>query len=1013
MGTAQRPGSAAGTLPRRGRFTLIPPTLNLALSRLRQTWRLVLVTELGLLGAVLLVSAVPLFSLVAISSGLRGALAASPSGPVLTTTVFAFRPSRDGAQQAGAQIDSLMHEHLAPYLAGGPSFNVQTYMGVSKVAPPTGGTSQRPQGPQGPQTSLSLDGRDPSEAASHVRLLSGRLPAANSAQVEVALTSDTADALGAQTGDTLYGLLFSGPNQATSLPLHVVGVYTPTSATDPYWGNNQPYGRGYVVRIGPGGSVSENAALASADTLIAAMSDLASGSSVSGKGGPIGNVELQMYWRYRLALDHISADDLGTLTSQYNELRNQLENRLTSQGGIGGVDVYGALDALNFYQARAVGIQVVVILLLLQVLGLVILFVSLAAGILVERQGEAIALLRSRGAHRRQILGALSLQGLGASAVALVAGPLLAIPLVRLIAGSLLPTAEQQGLSVLDRSPLALAWDVRWYALIAVLGAATAIVVSILRAANRNVLALRRESARASAPFWQRLNLDLIGAAFLIAIYIFYLWGIEQIPYQARQYLGALALILSPLLLVAIALVFGRVFPLALRAAARFSARGSGAASTIALAQMARAPRQSSRMLLLLSLATAFTLFTLILTVSQAAHVVALTDFQVGADFSGTLSSSLVTPAAPATPPTLADLTQRYKGIAGVAAASIGYQGTSVPRNEPPVSIVAVDASSYADAALWSPKYSSQSLGDLMKPLADRRANAVTNSVVPAIVDDATWVHLSLTSDGQFTLPFDNNGDQVKFVAVARVANIPPIVDTPDYNFGTTGGLLVDYETFAAAYKATTGAANAAALAPNMVWLHTGDDAGSLASVRAALTTGDLKLADLLDRRQMLADAQSDPLQLDLTGALGLGAVTSLLLALVGAWTATWLNARSRLTSFAVLRALGTTPRQILSLLLWEQGIVYVSALALSVGLGLLLAQAALPALIFISAIGRTGANGGGPPIDVPAAEAILPVGEVALVLGGIAAVCTLAVTITTFVLSRASLGEALRLNQD
>jgi len=998
VGTARRPGSAAGALPRRARFTLIPPTLTLALSRLRQTWRLLLVTELGLMGAVLLVSAVPLFSLVAVSSGLRGALAASPGGPVLTVNAEVFRPMPDTTRQVGAQIDSLVHEHLGPYLVGTPSFSVQTFpFPVSKAAP-QGSTNGE----------MILDGRDVAEAATHVQIVSGRMPAASSAQIELALLVDSAQTLNVQPGDTLNGSFFVQPPQPTVVPLHVVGTYLRTNASDSYWDTSGPGGGFGVKVVGGGGGLSTG--LASADTLLAVVGALSDTSAANGPRGP--GSQMFLNWRYALALDQITGDDIGHLSSAFSDLNNQLNNRVSSLSGVGFASAGGALDTLANYQGRAIGIQVVVILLLLQVLGLVILFVSLAAGILVERQGEAIALLRSRGAHRRQILGALTFQGIGASAVALIAGPLLAIPLVRLIAGSLLPPADQLGLSVLDRSPFALAWDVRWYALIAVIGASIAIVVSIVQAANRNVLALRRESARAGVPFWQRLNLDLIGAGFLFALYAFYLWGIQQVPYFVRLSLSTLAIVMPLLLLVAIALVFGRVFPLALRAAARLTARRSGTASMLALAQMARSPRQSSRMLLLLSLATAFTLFTLILTVSQAAHIADLTAFQVGADFSGTLSTDLTTPAAPATPPTLGDLTHRYNGISGVSDASIGYQGQSSPQGGPPFTVIAVDTATYARTAIWSSQYSSQSIGDLIQLLADRRTSAENDGVVPAVVDDALWNHLNLTGKGQFTLPFDGRNDRMKFVVVARVAHIPPVTDTTDNVFDTAGGMLVDYDTFAAIYKQGL-SASAAGIVPNTVWLHTGDDAGSLGSVREALNSSILKISNLLDRRQMLTDAQGDPLQLDLTGALGLGAATALALALVGAWTASWLNARSRLISFAVLRALGTTPRQILSLLLWEQGIVYVSALALGLGLGLLLAQAALPALIFISAIARVNSNGGGPPIDVPPVQAILPVEQLALVLGGIAAVCALAVAITTFVLSRASLGEALRLNQD
>jgi hypothetical protein len=207
----------------------------------------------------------------------------------------------------------------------------------------------------------------------------------------------------------------------------------------------------------------------------------------------------------------------------------------------------------------------------------------------------------------------------------------------------------------------------------------------------------------------------------LLALYVLYLWGIQQISLQIRLALSALAIVAPLLLLVAIALLFSRFFPLALRAAARLTTRRSRPTFSLALAQMARAPRQSSRMLLLLALFTAFTLF---ITVSQAAHIADLTNFQAGADFAGTLSPSMTSSAAPATTPTLADLTRRYAGISGGRSASVGYEGDSSAEQATPNSVVAVDADTYAATAFWSPAYSTQSLSDLMKLLANGRASA-------------------------------------------------------------------------------------------------------------------------------------------------------------------------------------------------------------------------------------------------------------------------------------------------
>lgn len=76
----------------------------------------------------------------------------------------------------------------------------------------------------------------------------------------------------------------------------------------------------------------------------------------------------------------------------------------------------------------------------------------------------------------------------------------------------------------------------------------------------------------------------------------------------------------------------------------------------------------------------------------------------------------------------------------------------------------------------------------------------------------------------------------------------------------------------------------------------------------------------------MLEDALSnDPLYLDLIIILTIGAITALMLAVIGDLLTSWLSVRTRLTNFAVLRALGASPGQIASVLTWEQAIVYVA----------------------------------------------------------------------------------------
>nr|MBF6591847.1 ABC transporter permease [Ktedonobacterales bacterium] len=478
---------------------------------------------------------------------------------------------------------------------------------------------------------------------------------------------------------------------------------------------------------------------------------------------------------------------------------------------------------------------------------------------------------------------------------------------------------------------------------------------------------------------------------------------------RLRLGLSPLALVFPIFLLVAVALLFLRVFPLLLRLAAWAAVRLRGATAMVALAQMARSPRRALRMTLLFALATAFAIFVVIFLASDLQRASDVAAFQAGADFSGQIPAVVSTPPRTSVLPTLGALEAQYANIPGVRGASAGYvTDLSDQTNFANPRLVTVDINTYASVATWTRDDSAQPLADLLATLANRRATASGEDTIPVILDAALARLYDANVGSRLTLPVPGytGNARMRFVVVAVVRNIPQVYAIPDAS--RQGGMLADYETFATIYTKDTGTA---APAPNQAWLRTADDAAALASVRAALASGVTRLDQVQDRRLFITDQQSDPLQINLLGVLGIGAAAALALALLGTWLASWLNARARLTNFAVLRALGTTPRQIIGVLLWEQSIVYTAALALGIGLGWLLAQAVLPVLIFANLVSFV--NQGNGSLDVPPAHAILPAGPLAALLGALVVACALALAIMAVAVSRASLGQVLRLNED
>ena len=206
-------------------------------------------------------------------------------------------------------------------------------------------------------------------------------------------------------------------------------------------------------------------------------------------------------------------------------------------------------------------------------------------------------------------------------------------------------------------------------------------------------------------------------------------------------------------------------------------------------------------------------------------------------------------------------------------------------------------------------------------------------------------------------------------------------------------------------------------MSANYVWLHTSDDASAIANVRNALTKNDPQVNPLLDRRALVDSLNSDPLTLDLLGELALGASTALLLALLGNLLASWLSARNRLTNFAILRALGTSPAQVASVLTWEQGIIYITALVLGILFGTLLSFITILALVF-SSVPTNGPTSGTNNGEFYALQHILPVHIVVplsliIALVVLVGICLVTLSMMVRVVTQPELSQALRLNED
>ncbi|HCI80085.1 MAG TPA: hypothetical protein DHW02_10395, partial [Ktedonobacter sp.] len=296
-------------------------------------------------------------------------------------------------------------------------------------------------------------------------------------------------------------------------------------------------------------------------------------------------------------------------------------------------------------------------------------------------------------------------------------------------------------------------------------------------------------------------------------------------------------------------------------------------------------------------LTSAFAIFALVFSASQTQRITDLTNYQVGADFSGPLPGIDSTTS-------FNQQTSIVDHIQGVTSATLGYGSVATASAGTPfqVQLRAVDANNFAQTAIWTSQDSSQSLTTLMHQLVAQRSTTTHENVLPALIDAGTWNQLHLTQGEHFRLavnnPSDTGSGTITCIAFAEVKRIPTT---------NNAGILVDYESYSAVYQNLFNIY----LPINYLWVKTSNDPALVQHVRDALTSQQPIVNPLADRRALIAQLSKDPLYLDLVGELALGASTAMLLALLGNLLASWLNARNRQTSFAVLRALGTSSQQV------------------------------------------------------------------------------------------------------
>lgn len=818
-----------------------------------------------------------------------------------------------------------------------------------------------------------------SDLEGHITLLEGSFPEVSARPedvMEVLIHRTLADELGLQVGEdyVLFGRKEAGAEDSESvqIPVHIAGVWQPANPGDSYWFYHpDTFDRTLFV--------PEIAFRHRAAPLLK------------------GEVYLGL-WYLLLDGSEVHTDDVPVLLGRIAAAEARADQLLPRTS----LDISPAA-AMSKYRYEAHLLTILLSFFAVPVLGLILYFVAMTAGMAVRRQKTEISVLRSRGVSRWQVLGVYLIEGMVFAVAALGLGVLLGVG-IALAMGQI-----RSFLTLVNRPPLEvnLSRSSLHFALGAAAAALIATLVPALSAAKYTIVTHKQEQARAlRRPFWQRFYLDLL--LLIPALYGYYQLrqrgtisvnlggGSASDPFQ-----NPLLFLVPTLFIFALGLLSIRLFPWLMSALAWLAGLLPSTPSVLALRHLARSSQQYTGPLLLLILTLGLATFTASMALTLDVHLLHRTYYEVGSDLrlveTGESTATQTRPLGFQAPQAEEEdgeeeeegpkwlflpVSQHLDAESVVAAARVGqyqavaetgtgrYQGT----------FVGVDREDFANVSFFRSDFAPDSLGGLMNLLAlDPRALLVERRFFDANV---------LTIGDSLRVDLATGGERrtVDFI-VAGVLDLFP-TQYPDDGPFFVGNLDYAFQQLGNEF-------------PYHVWLAT-DGSRPAEAVAADLEEIGFQVLDYDDARQLILDEQLQPSRQGLFGVLSVGFLAAAALTALGFLLYSIFSFRQRFIELGVLRAIGLSIGQMAAFLAGEQLALILAGAAAGTVLGVWASHLFIPFLQV-----RGGQHPLTPPFVVLIAWA--DIDRIYLIFGGM---LVLVVLITLILLIRMRVFEAVKLGE-
>ena len=646
-----------------------------------------------------------------------------------------------------------------------------------------------------------------------------------------------------------------------------------------------------------------------------------------------------------LAVWYLVTDGSNVNTSRVDELirRHNDTEKIADQYLPGTYIQASPVEELQPYRRVVIVLTLTLTVFSIPIIALLIVFLIMLVGLVVDGQRNETAVLRSRGTSAFQVVGLTTVEGAIMGVIALVVGFALALAFTQLIGTTRSFMDFRWGHPFIVSVPPTIGSTI-------VLALAFTIfirVVPTISAARHTIISYKMDKSRLlEKPLWQKLGVDIL----LLALIGYFYYQIAQqgalidveggVRNIEDAYDQPFVFLLPPLTIFALTLFILRFLPLLLRALAWLIQWTNNVGLLIVTRQLERAPGAYYLPLILLVCTISLGIYTSSFARTIDRYLYEQQFYRVSADisvrvFSQNPSSIPGGGGGNDAPPAYMHISEFTSMPQVEGATRVGEYTAKARLTSGTVEgrYVGIDRADLGPVLFWRPDFAPIRLGYLTNALALQPDAVVVSRpfMEERALDIGDLLEVDIRSAGEEY--------KINLQIVGALEYFPRWYPEDD------GALFLgnlDYLFEQAQLELA-----------HRVIARVGPEFDDRQFTRALFDRGAAGVL-LEEPSTKINREQSRPERQGLFGLLSIGFITSSIATMIGFLLYTVFSYRRRYVELGILRAIGLSQRSMILSVAWELGLLIVMGLAIGLGIGLLVSVLYIPYMQFVSSLEGT-----------------------------------------------------------